>query len=117
MGRFRQRETILIESATGNRKDDKKIDLDLDTNGEVAGIPDSSFSDAKQLGAILAQSRVCQECIVRQIFRYAFGRMETSADEATIHQLFAAFRDSGFHFKDFWLASVKAPQFTARFGG
>ena len=113
MGRLRQRETILIESATGNRTDDKKIDLDLDTNGEVAGIPNSSFSDAKQLGAILAQSRVCQECIIRQIFRYAFGRMETSADEDTIHQLFAVFRDSGFHFKDVLVALVKAPQFTA----
>ena len=85
---------------------------DLDTNGEVAGIPNASFSDAKQLGAILAQSRVCQECIIRQIFRYAFGRMETSADEDTIHQLFAVFRDSGFHFKDVLVALVKAPQFT-----
>ena len=74
------------------------VDLDLDTNGEVAGIPNASFSDAKQLGAILAQSRVCQECIIRQIFRYAFGRMETSADEDTIHQLFDVFRDSGFRF-------------------
>ena len=113
MGRLRQRETVLIESATGNRKDDQKIDLDLDTNGEVAGIPNASFSDAKRLGAILAQSRVCQECIIRQIFRYAFGRMETSADEDTIHQLFGVFRDSGFHFKDVLVALVKAPQFTA----
>jgi hypothetical protein len=56
---------------------------------------------------------VCQECIIRQIFRYAFGRMETSADEDTIHQLFAVFRDSGFHFKDVLVALVKAPQFTA----
>jgi hypothetical protein len=113
MGRLRQRETILIESATGNRKDDKKIDLNLDTNGEIAGIQNSGFSDAKRLGAVLAQSHVCQECIVRQIFRYAFGRMETSADEDTIHQLFVVFRDSGFHFQDVLVALVKAPQFTA----
>jgi hypothetical protein len=113
MGRLRQRETILIESATGNRKDDKKIDLTLDTTGEIAGIQNSGFSDAKQLGAVLAQSHVCQECIVRQIFRYAFGRMETSADEDTIHQLFAVFRDSGFHFQDVLVALVKSPQFTA----
>jgi hypothetical protein len=39
--------------------------------------------------------------------------METSADENTIHQLFAVFRDSGFHFKDVLVALVKAPQFTA----
>jgi hypothetical protein len=39
--------------------------------------------------------------------------METSADEETIHQLFAIFRDSGFHFQDVLVALVKSPQFTA----
>jgi hypothetical protein len=39
--------------------------------------------------------------------------METSADEETIHQLFATFRDSGFHFKDLLMGLVKAPQFLA----
>ncbi|MEO8052770.1 MAG: DUF1592 domain-containing protein, partial [Acidobacteriota bacterium] len=38
LGRYRQHETILIESATENRSADKKIDLALDTNGEVRGI-------------------------------------------------------------------------------
>ncbi len=46
-----------------------------------------AFSDSGQLGQILSQSPVCQECMVRQMFRYAYGRMETSADEDTIHQL------------------------------
>jgi hypothetical protein len=113
LGRFRTHETILIESAAGKRSAGKKISLDLDTKGEVAGIPDSSFSDARQLGRILSQSRVCQECMVRQIFRYAYGRMETSADEDTIRQLYAAFRDSGFHFKDLLTGLAKAPQFMA----
>jgi hypothetical protein len=49
--------------------------------------------------------------MVRQIFRYAFGRMENTADEETIHQLFAAFRDSGFHFKDLLIGLVRAPEF------
>jgi hypothetical protein len=48
-----------------------------------------------KLGQILSQSTVCQQCMVRQIFRYAYGRMETSADDAAISQLFASFRDSG----------------------
>jgi hypothetical protein len=113
IGRQRQHETILIESPTGKLKDEKKIDLDLDTRGEVAGIPNSAFSDSSQLGRILAQSPVCQECMVRQIFRYAFGRLETSADEETIHQLFATFRDSGFHFKDLLIGLVRSPQFLA----
>jgi TRAP-type C4-dicarboxylate transport system substrate-binding protein len=37
------------------------------TNGEVRGIPDSTFSDSVKLGQILSQSTVCQECMVRQI--------------------------------------------------
>ena len=113
IGRFRQRETILIESPTGNRRDDKRINLDLDTQGEIAGLPNSSFSDSSQLGAILSKSPICQECMVRQIFRYAYGRLETSADEESIHHLFATFRDSGFHFKDLLTGLVRAPQFMA----
>ncbi len=113
IGRQRQHETILIESPTGNRKDEKKIDLDLDTRGEIAGIPASVFTDSRQLGGILAQSPVCQECMVRQIFRYAYGRLETSSDEETIHRLFARFRDSGFHFKDLLIALVQSSEFLA----
>ena len=111
IGRQRAHESILIESPTGKRKDEKTIDLDLDTRGEIAGIPNSAFSDATQLGTILSKSPVCQECMVRQIFRYAFGRLETSSDEETIHQLFATFRDSGFHFKDLLTGLVRSPQF------
>ena len=80
---------------------------------EIAGLPGSAFSDSKQLGNILAQSPVCQECMVRQMFRYAYGRLETSADEEAIHQLFAAFRDSGFHFRDLLIALVRSPEFLA----
>jgi len=54
---------------------------------------------------------VCQECMVRQIFRYAYGRMETSADEDTIRHLFTTFRDSGFHFKDMLIGLIKTPEF------
>jgi hypothetical protein len=39
--------------------------------------------------------------------------METSADEDTIHQLFATFRASGFRFKELLMGLVKAPQFLA----
>jgi len=106
-----EHETILIESESGKRGGDKKIDLPLDTNGEVRGIPDSTFSDSVKLGQILSQSTVCQQCMVRQLFRYAYGRMETSADDATISQLFASFRDSGFHFKDLLIGLIRTPEF------
>jgi hypothetical protein len=48
------------------------------------------------------------------MFRYAYGRLETAADQETIDQLFAKFKDSGFHFKDLLIALVQAPEFLRR---
>lgn len=110
IGRWREKETILI-TAENARAQPKKIDLPLDTGGEIAGLPNSAFNDAKQLGRILAESPVCQECMVRQIFRYAYGRLETPADQETIRQLFGSFRDSGFHFKELLIGLVRSEEF------
>ena len=51
--------------------------------------------------------------MVRQMFRYACGRLETSADEDTIRRLYLSFRDSGFHFRNLLAGLVEAPQFMA----
>lgn len=103
LGRWRDTEPV----PTGA----KSVDLAIEPRGEIAGLPDSGFTDLRQLGRILAESPVCQECMVRQLFRYAYGRLETSADRETIQQLYAAFRDSGFHFKDLLIALVRSPEF------
>ena len=58
------------------------IELDLDTSGYIQGIEDSEFSTPKELGQLLAESNACQKCIVKQLFRYAFGREETAARSA-----------------------------------
>jgi hypothetical protein len=110
IGRWREKETIFLAADTP-RGQAKKIDLPLETGGEIAGLPNSAFNDAKQLGRILAASPVCQECIVRQIFRYAYGRLETPADQETIYKLFIGFRDSGFHFKELLIGLVRSPEF------
>jgi hypothetical protein len=114
IGRWRDQETIEFAAERDEddrRKAPKKIELAIEPQGEIAGLPDSVFSEPKQLGRILADSPVCQECIVRQMFRYAYGRRETASDEATIDELFAAFRDSGFHLKDLLLSLVRSPEF------
>ena len=59
---------------------------DLDTKGQVAGIPNSGFSSPKELGAVLAASPQCQECVVKQYFRYVAGRTETPADRPLIRE-------------------------------
>ena len=65
----------------------------------------------QEIGRLLADSRACQECVVKQLFRYAFGRVETAADRETVRESFAAFRESGFKFKELLIALVRSPQF------
>jgi len=109
-GRWRDAEVIEFEGS-GRRSPPKKVELPIDGKGEIAGLADSTFSEPKQIGRLLAASPGCQECIVKQAFRYAFGRLETRADRDTIHQALTTFRESGFKFKELLIALVRAPQF------
>jgi len=84
----------------------KEVDLELDTTGQVAGIENSQFSSPRQLGEILAGSRQCQECVVKQVFRYLAGRHETPADEPRISRALSDFQKSGFHFKELLISLV-----------
>ena len=116
IGQYREREMIPVPGRRGGgggfgRGGPPPIPLEIDAQGEIAGLPNSNFSGAKQLGTILADSPVCQECIVRQMFRYSYGRLETAADEKTIHQLYDQFKASGFKFKSLMVAMVQSPEF------
>jgi hypothetical protein len=115
IGRWRDQESVQLPGAgEGGGRGGKQVKLPINTQGEIAGLPNSTFSDAKQLGAILAESPVCQKCIVRQMFRYSYGRLENSADEPTIDALFAKFKESGFRFKTLMTALVQSPEFLRR---
>ena len=89
----------------------KNVDLDIDSTGNVAGIPDSQFSSPSQLGAVLAKSAQCQECMVKQYFRYTAGRMETPADRPVIRQIVDEFRKSQFRFKELIVTLVRLREF------
>ncbi|MBZ2183510.1 MAG: DUF1592 domain-containing protein [Bryobacter sp.] len=100
-----RRETArLVFAARKGNSAPSTVELPLETQGYVAGLADSAFDTPAQLGAILARSPVCQDCIVRQIFRYTLGRMETPADRRLLRHLFSRFRDSQFRFKELMLA-------------
>jgi uncharacterized protein YuzE len=88
------------------KKATKEIELELDTTGQVAGIENSQFSNPRQLGEILAGSNQCQECVVKQVFRYMAGRHETAADERRISRALEDFQRSGFHFKELLISLV-----------
>lgn len=78
----------------------KQVLLDLDTTGQVTGVPNSEFQNPRELGEILARTEQCQECIVKQVFRYQAGRHETRSDAPLIQQVLKDFRASGFRFQE-----------------
>jgi len=96
-----------------NARRGKHLQIDLDTAGNVAGIPDSAFSSPKELGSILARSEVCQECIVKQYFRYVAGRTETRADWPALRRVLSDFRASHFRFRELIISMALAREFPA----
>ena len=89
----------------------KEIELELDTKGRVAGIQGSEFSSPRELGELLARTAQCQECVVKQVFRYMSGRQDTPADRPVLNQALEAFRKSDYHFKELMVALVKLREF------
>ena len=87
------------------------INLDLDTSAQIQGLENSSFSTPRELGRILAASKSCQKCIVKQLFRYTFGREEMAGDQAVIDAAFEKFRESGFRFRELVIALVTSDLF------
>ncbi len=95
----------------GKRPPPKTIDLPMDTKGFVAGIPESNFTSPRELGSILANSPLCQECMVKQYFRYVEGRMEAPGDDPVISRAVDAFRKSQFRFKEAIISLVREREF------
>ncbi|HEY1337181.1 MAG TPA: DUF1592 domain-containing protein [Bryobacteraceae bacterium] len=114
VGARRDKFTLRFTNGRGEgarRASAKTVDLDLDTKGFVTGIPNSEFSSPSQLGGILARSPQCQECMVKQYFRYISGRLETPGDRPLIGKMVEDFRASQFHFKDLILSFMRSREF------
>jgi hypothetical protein len=92
----------------------KTVNLDIDTDGNVAGIPYSRFSSPAQLGAVLAKSAQCQECVVKQYFRYLAGRLETTADRPLILKAAGDFRNSQFRFQELMVSLMLLREFSGQ---
>jgi hypothetical protein len=109
IGQHRDKQEITLGGeGEGRRAQRTRITLDLDARGTVIGIPQSDFSSPKELGRILAGSPQCQECVVKQLFRYAFGRKETSADRPAIQKGLEVFRGSQFRLKELMVFLAKS---------
>jgi hypothetical protein len=114
IGRWREKQYVL-HYRTGRDRDQRRnpieANLPIDASAEVKGIPDSNFSSPRELGHILAKNEECRKCVARQLFRYAFGRPETPADEHVIEEAFQRFQASGFRFRELMLALSVSPEF------
>ncbi len=111
VGAWRDKETVEIYSGSGEGRRSKPVNVDITATGEIAGVPNSTFEDSRALGKVLAASPICQDCVVKQVFRYAFGRPEAAPDRSTIAAAAATFRSSGFKFKEVLISLVRSPQF------
>ena len=111
LGAWRDKEIVDIFSGSGEGRRSKPVDVDITSTGEIAGIANSTFDDSRALGRVLASSPICQDCVVKQMFRYAFGRPEHASDRAAIATAAGTFRSSGFKFKEMLISLVRSPQF------
>jgi hypothetical protein len=110
IGMRREQQKLLFYPSghAARRAKPKEVLLDLDTTARVAGVANSDFTSARQLGELLARTPQCQECIVKQVFRYMAGRSETPADRPVLNRVLEAFRKSDFHFKQILISFAGA---------
>jgi hypothetical protein len=116
IGRFRAQQVVTIFPTFDEMKHRIKMKptehrLTLDTTAFVRGIPQSDFGTPRELGRILANEIACQKCVVKQLFRYAVGRPETSADQPVIEASLKAFQDSRFRFQSLIMAIITSKPF------
>jgi hypothetical protein len=110
-GRREKAELVFYPLDRKSKEPPKKVQLDLDTTGFVAGIADSNFTSPRELGKLLARTPQCQECVVKQYFRYVSGRSETAADRPLIRHVAESFRSSQFKFQQMIISLMVAREF------
>jgi hypothetical protein len=109
-----RRETLKVTFFPGKKEKAEKpstVELPLDSSGFVAGIANSAFNSPRELGRVLEANAQCQECVVKQLFRYAAGRRETrdsrSGDTLILDRAAKDFRSSGYHFQELMVSLIK----------
>lgn len=114
VGAYREEEPVRVEPNPQQERQGMKAEthhLAIDSAGYIAGIEDSDFSSPREAGRILARSETCQKCVVKQLFRYFFGRHETKHDADLIQRAYNRFRESGFLFRELVLGLLVTEEF------
>ena len=87
----------------------------VDASGELSGTDvDGTFSGPAQLGDMLAQSKIVEQCVARQWFRYAVKRVESDSDLCAIKNIVEHFRNADQDLRTLPQAVVKTDAFLYR---
>ncbi|MFN7920491.1 MAG: DUF1592 domain-containing protein [Bryobacteraceae bacterium] len=116
IGRYREKEKVVIHPTFDEMKTKRKLkpteyDLPIEAKGSIRGIGNSEFANPAQLGAVLAKEPACQKCVVKQLFRYAVGRLETPEDGAVIDAAYERFKSSHFRFQELIMSIASSETF------
>jgi hypothetical protein len=80
----------------------------IDTSGELDGAP---FADPRGLAALLAADPDVAACTVKNVFRHAFGHVETQGERTSIALLEEAFVASGHRLRELLVDMVSSEVF------
>ena len=80
----------------------------IDASGVLNRTP---FTDAADLGAVIAESEDSTRCLVRTMYRYAVGHLEVPGETQSLLDLHDDFIASGFRVTDLMLAIALDPAF------
>lgn len=83
--------------------------VNLDASGNLDGVPMENLSD---LADFLADDPRLTECMTRQVYRFALGRLETVGEESEIQRLHQAFATEGYRFKALFKQLLMSDGFT-----
>lgn len=78
----------------------------VDATGEVVGADDADgpYDGHRELTERLAGSDYARACVSRQWFRYALGRLETTADACSLDDIYARFESSDYDIRELMVA-------------
>lgn len=65
-------------------------EVTIDPSGQLDGMP---FADAAELGAVLRDNPLVGQCLVRNMYRFATGHIETDGEEVVLRELIGSFED------------------------
>ena len=90
----------------------------VDTTGKIdLSDVDGAFDGVVELGKKLAGSKMVNDCMATQWFRFAAGRSETDRDQCSVSTLQDAFNKSGGDLRELFVAFAQTDAFLFRSKG